>query len=76
MTDLDKLSREMAWIEFQYQRVIAGSGITKARHWKSLTEEARQGWRSMAKRFCHFLHRLPVDALNAAHTISEIPGRK
>lgn len=70
MTDLDKLAREMAWIE--HRSAAKGRAFTtKAAHWRYMTEGAREGWRNMARRFCFFLHRLSDDALNEAHILGD-----
>lgn len=71
MSDLDNLARDMAWIE--QRRIVTGkTATTKAGHWRAMTEEAREGWRNMARRFCYFLHRLTDDAINDAHILGDL----
>lgn len=72
MTELDMQARDLAWIEHR-SRVISLKHLntTKARFWKALTEDAREGWRQMARRFCFFLHRLNDDSLNNAHILGD-----
>lgn len=71
MTDLDKLARDLAWIEYRRNRSTGRSGTNRIHFWHGLTEEAREGWRGMARRFCFFLHRLSDDALNEAHMLGD-----
>lgn len=71
MTDLDKLARDMAWIEVRHAYGKRAPSTTKARFWRELTEVAREGWRAIARRFCFFLHRLSDDALNDAHILGD-----
>lgn len=71
MTSLDKLARDLAWIE--HKRLCPGgrTGANRIHFWRTLTEDAREGWRGMARRFCFFLHRLSDDALNDAHMLGD-----
>lgn len=69
MTDLDKLARDLAWIDHRHH--CPGAGRAKHRHWQGMTEVAREGWRQLARRFCFFLHRLNDDALNDAHILGD-----
>ena len=71
MTDLDKIARDIFWA-----RLTPGSlrvGRSKAAQWNGLTEDARQGWRMIARNFVQILGALPLDTLNIAHAMRGNP---
>lgn len=66
MSDLDRLARDICWLS---QTTRRRAGKRKGAFWLGLTDDARDGYRAIARRFAKLLRALPEDTVNLAHKL-------
>lgn len=66
LTDLDRIARDICWLSQTPRR---RAGKRKGAFWLSLTDDAREGYRAIGRRFAKLLRALPEDTVNLAHQL-------